>query len=66
MELRVDRKKVEIILARKCMTSRELYKKAGITSTSYTKAVSTKNSRVDTIGKIARALGVDVTEILAD
>lgn len=59
-------KKVEIILARKCMTPGELYKKAGITSMSYVRAVSTKNSRVDTIGKIARALGVDVTEILAD
>lgn len=66
MELRVDRKKVEIILARKCMASGELYKKAGITHVSYNRAVSTKSSRADTIGKIARALGVDVTEILAD
>lgn len=64
--MQLDKGRIEVILARNCMSMSDLKKQnlhCGTLSRVIThgEACSTK-----TAGKIAKALGVDVTEILAD
>lgn len=61
----LSRHKVFIALARACMNARDL-RKCGIGSTTIVRAMSGSEVSARTAGKIARALGVDVTEIMED
>lgn len=54
---------VDMLRARKCMTSRELAQNAGISIVTLNKAYNSAVSLV-VIGKVAKALNVDVTEII--
>lgn len=63
--MKIDRKKYELARARACMSFNDLIK-AGIPKGSLCRIISGADARPETIGKIAKALGVDVTEILAD
>lgn len=60
--MRIDRDKFELAKARACMGKKELIK-AGISQGTLSRALQ-KNIRPETAGKIAKALGVDVTEII--
>lgn len=64
--LPIDPEKIAICLARALITRKEMCKLAGITEANMSTII--KKGRVSplTAGKIAKALGVDVTEILAD
>lgn len=62
--MKISRKKLELAMARSCMTSSELPKAAGIPRPTVQNAVVGKSVRPATIGKIAKALGVDPVEII--
>lgn len=61
--MKLNRSKFELAKARTCKGTKDLVE-AGITRGTLCTAVSGKNMRPETIGRIARALGVDVTEII--
>lgn len=61
-----NRKKLEIALARACMTSGRLPEATGLPRPTINSVIMGKSVRPATLGKVARALGVDVTELLED
>ena len=66
MYIKLDRKKIEIAKARACMSTNELCAKGNIPHGTYCRVLGACSCKPETAGKIARALGVDVTEILED
>ena len=64
--MRVDKKKLEIAMANACMSTADLQKAAGMPMPTLAGVISGKSIRPATAGKVAKALGVSVTEILAD
>ena len=60
--MKINRTKVEIAMAKSSISVIELSKK--ISKTTFTQAMAGKNVRPATVGRIAKALGVDVTEII--
>ena len=60
----VDRKKVNLILARKKLTVTELCETVGYSLNRFYTVMNSKKISPKTAGKIAGALGVDVTEII--
>ena len=65
--MRISRERLDIALARKCLDVSGLSKMAKIPRSTIDSAMNNDGKvRTSTAGKIARALGVDVTEILAD
>jgi DNA-binding Xre family transcriptional regulator len=64
--MKVDRKKLELAMARACMTSAELPAAAGIPRPTVQNAVVGKSVRPATLGRIARALKVDPAELLEE
>ena len=64
--LQVDQDKVQLQMARQCMNPYDLCSKAGISYGSYRRIMKEGGCKIATLGKLAAALGVDVTEILED
>lgn len=63
--MKVSSKKVQIEMARKLMTINDLSNQSGITRIAIRKILSgVQNPKPKTIGRLAAALGVDVTEII--
>ena len=62
----IDRVKLIAEMARQRVSTAELAEKAGISRASVTAVRSGKSCHSTTANHIARALGVDVTEILED
>ena len=62
--MRADRQKLELILARKCMTSSDIIG-TQLNKRTWYKVLNGKEVRPRTIGILSKALGVDVTEIIA-
>lgn len=62
--MKVNKQKLELAMARSCSTTVELAEKAQIPRPTVSAIVSGRNSKPATIGKLAKALGVDVTEII--
>lgn len=60
--MRIDLNRLDLILARKCKTMSDL--KDGVSPQTLTRIRRGEEVKPCTLGKIARALGVDVTEIL--
>lgn len=63
--MKLDRKKYELACARSCMGQKDLLA-AGIKKGTICSMLSGVDSRPTTIGKLAKALGVDVTELIED
>lgn len=62
--MKINRQKYELARARACMGQKDLVK-AGIPKGTLCGIIGGKvGARPETIGKIAKALGVDVTEII--
>lgn len=61
--MKLDRDKYMLARARACMGQKDL-EAAGITKGTLCRAIGGGDVRPETAGKIARALGVDVTEII--
>lgn len=59
--MKLDHNKLDILRARNCLTMSQLAKAAGVSTASI---VRSKNPSVITVGRVARALGVDVEEII--
>lgn len=64
--MKVDRKKLFIAMARAELNRDMLAAKAGMPIPTVCNALHRGSCRPATLGRIAKALGVDVTEILAD
>ena len=62
--MKVNRNKLELAMARACLNPANLAVKAGIPRPTLNNAIVGRGIRPDTVGKIAKALGCDVTEIL--
>lgn len=60
----VNKRKLYIAMARACMNTVDVQKKAGMPRPTLDNVISGKDVRTATVGKIAKALGVDVTEII--
>lgn len=63
MGMKLDRKKFAIARARACMGQKD-FEEAGIPKGTLCRAMSGRSLKPETLGKIAKALGVDVTEII--
>ena len=51
-------------MARSCVISKDLQQKSGLPKATYIRALTGKNVRPATIGKIAKALGVPVENLI--
>ena len=61
--MKLNRKKFELAKARACMGTKDLIA-AGINKGTLCTIMQENDARPETLGKIAKALGVDVTEII--
>lgn len=64
--MKADRRKLELAMARARMNTEDLCKKAAMPRPTLNGVIAGRNVRPGTFGKVAEALGVDVTEILED
>lgn len=64
--MKASRKKLEVAMARACMNAEDLQKKADMPRPTLNNVVTGRNVRPGTIGRIAKALDVDVIELLDD
>lgn len=64
--MKIDKNKLEIAMARAQLNRNALAAKAGVPIPTICSAYKRGKSKPATIGRIAVALNVDVTEILAD
>lgn len=64
--MKLDKSKLEIAMARKCIDPKALTKQAGICYPTLIRAAKDGKAKPSTIGKIADVLGVDVLEILEE
>jgi len=62
-QMKLDRQKFSLARARACMGQKD-FEKAGIPKGTLYRAMSGRSLKPETLGKIAKALGVDVTEII--
>ena len=64
--MRIDKNKLTLALARRCMNLRALREVCGMSPQTLARVNAGEDVLPGTAGKIARALGVDVTELLPD
>lgn len=64
--MRANRKKIRLVMARACMSNGEISEAAGLPKQTVNNVLYGRNVRPCTLGKVAKALGVDVTEILEE
>lgn len=64
--MRLDKQKVNLQLAKKCLSNLEAAELAEISANRFLQIVKGRSVTPKTAGKIARALGCDITDILAD
>ena len=62
----IDGRKLDIKAAERCITYKHLARAASVTEKTIQAAREGESVRTDTVGKIAAALGVPVSEILRD
>ena len=62
--MKADRKKLELAMARACMESRNLPAAAGLPRPTVQNVLVGKSVRPSTLGRIAKALGVDPADII--
>lgn len=61
--MKIERRKFEIARARACMGQAD-FERAGVSKGTLCRAMSGKECKPETIGKIAKALGCDVVDII--
>lgn len=66
IETKANRKKLELAMARAQMNTDDLCRKAAMPRPTVNNVITGRSVRPGTFGKVAAALGVDVTEILED
>ena len=66
VSLKADRKKLELAMAAACMNTEDLQKASNMPRATINNVISGRNVRPGTIGRVAKALSVCVTEIIED
>lgn len=64
--MKINRNKVDIIMAKKMWTSSELARQCKVSRQTISMVLNGKACRADIAGKIAKGLGAEVTEILEE
>ena len=64
--MRADKKKLELAMARACIAPAEIPERAGLLRPTANNVLNGKSVRPDTLGKVARALGVDPLDIILE
>lgn len=64
--MKADRGRLTLAMARACQNPQDLAKAAGLPPQTVNGVIRGRNVRPATLGKVARALGVDPAELLAD
>lgn len=64
MKMKANRKKLELAIARACMDKVDLAKKSAMNRKTVSNVIAGRDVKPATLGKIARALDVDVADIL--
>lgn len=64
--MKVNKKKLELAMATACMDARDLAATANLPRPTLNNAITGRNLRPATIGKIAKALNVPVEQILEE
>lgn len=64
--MKVNRKKLQLAMANACLNSEDLAVKAELPRPTLNNAITGRSVRPATVGKIARALGVPVEQIIED
>lgn len=59
-----NKEKMELAMARACMNSKDIAKKANMPEPTVKNVLTGRNVKPRTLGKVARALGCDATDIL--
>ena len=63
--MKIDKNKVEMVMARACLGQNEVAQKLGTNQATLAHLIGNeRNHRPESVGKLAKALGVDPTEIL--
>lgn len=62
--LQISQNKVQLLMAEKCMNPYDLCSAAGISYASYRRIMKEGGCKIATLGKIAKALACNVTEII--
>ncbi|MDO5540862.1 MAG: helix-turn-helix transcriptional regulator [Eubacteriales bacterium] len=62
--LKISQDKVQLRMADKCMNPYDLCSAAGISYASYRRIMKVGGCKLATLGKLAKALGCNVTEII--
>ena len=63
--MKADKQKTKIAMARACMSNGEISEAAGLPKQTVKNVLYGRSVKPCTLGKVARALGVDVAEIIA-
>lgn len=64
--MKANKRKLEIAMANACMDTKDLQVATGMPRPTVNCVITGRNVRPGTIGKVAKALGVDVVEILEE
>lgn len=64
--MKISKAKLNIALARKCWSQRTLRNSGELSAQAFASINAEKDILPSTAGKLARALGVDVTELIED
>ena len=64
--MKADREKLQVAMARACMNSADLLNASGLPRPSWGNVLAERSVRPATLGKVEKALGVDVSEIMID
>lgn len=62
--MRVDRNKLELIMAKKGLNQKKLAEVSGVSRQSLSYTMNGRNCRPELLGKISKALGVEPEEII--
>lgn len=64
--MRISKERLALALAKAEMNPKQVSEKACLSYPTIKRALDGRNSKFATVGRIARALGVDVTELLEE
>lgn len=64
--MKADRNKIYLAMAKACLTTGELAVKTEMPSSSISNVIAGRSVRPATLGRVAKALGVSVNEILEE
>lgn len=64
--MKVNRRKLEIAMANACMNAADLQRAANMPRPTVNNVITGKSVRTATVGRVAKALCVDVAEIIED